>query len=399
MRHLHVAVLAVSEFTVTAGLTMVVPFLPFHLADLGLTPGQRQLWTGVALVAPAVTLAAASPWWGRLGDRVGRRPMVVRALVGIGGSLFVMAAAGSPVVFVLGRLLQGGFGGVTDASAALVGAAAEPGRRGRILGRLESAHAAGALVGPVLAGELAALVGFRGLFAGAGVASVLTALLAVLVLPREESGAGPAAGPLSDTDVGTGEDPPLGLRPNLIAGMLVIAAAYGLVVVFAPHVAGIAGDQEVATVWVGRLQAVTWAASIAGGIWWGRRTDEGPVHRTLGVAAAACALGISSQAVTGRVGLLVPSRLVQGFAYAAITPAVLLDASRSHQRAEQGVAIGRANRMLVSGQVAGGLVGGAVSSLVATSVAVGAMGGLALAGAAVAALHGARARPSGEVLP
>lgn len=378
---LNIPVLAAGEFTVTAGLTMVVPFLPFYLADLGLPPQERQLWAGVALVAPAVTLAAASPWWGRTGDRTGRKWMVVRALGGIALSLLVMAAARTPVVFVLGRLAQGALGGVTDAAAAFAGAEAGEAVRGRALGRLHSATAAGALVGPLSAGLLAGRTGYRPLFVGAAAMSLLTAGLAAVLLREHAGGAADhRTGRVDRWAMARLARGPHG-RTHLVAGIVTTAAVYGLVVVFAPHVATLVAGESAATRWVGILQAITWAAAIGGGIWWGRRNDTHPSARNLVTAAGLCGLAVAAQGVPVPVGVLLPLRAVQGFAFAAVTPCVFLHASRVATPAEEGRHVGMANSLLVTGRVAGGLAGGLISSALPTGVAVGLLGGTALLGA------------------
>ena len=64
------------------------------------------LWAGAAVAAPALPLALVTPLWGRLGDRIGHRWMVVRALLGLAAAMGIMAIADTPVVFLLAPLLQ-----------------------------------------------------------------------------------------------------------------------------------------------------------------------------------------------------------------------------------------------------------------------------------------------------
>ena len=107
------------QFVNTAGLMMLVPIMPFYLEAMG-TRGtaETQTWAGAAIAAPAVALTVATPLWGRVGDRVGRKWMVVRALFGLALAMVVMAIAASPLVLIAGRLLQGTLGGVVEAAAA-----------------------------------------------------------------------------------------------------------------------------------------------------------------------------------------------------------------------------------------------------------------------------------------
>lgn len=88
------------QFLAIAGLTVMVPLLPLYLEQLGAhNPQAVRFWTGWALAAPAISLGLASPLWGRLGDRWGRKWMVVRALLGLGLSVCGMGLAQTPLQF------------------------------------------------------------------------------------------------------------------------------------------------------------------------------------------------------------------------------------------------------------------------------------------------------------
>lgn len=88
------------QFLAIAGLTVIVPLLTFYVEELGAgDPQTVQLWSDLALAAPAISLGIASPLWGKLGDRWGRKWMVVRATFGLGISLCLMGLAQTPWQF------------------------------------------------------------------------------------------------------------------------------------------------------------------------------------------------------------------------------------------------------------------------------------------------------------
>lgn len=389
-----VAVVVAGQLVTTAGLTVVVPLLPLHLEALGTTGSARQLWAGVILAAPAVTLAVAAPLWGRAADRWGRKAMVVRALVGLGVSLALMAAARTPLQLLSARLLQGAAGGITDAGGTFVVAAA-PQARAAGLGRLQRATAAGALLGPLAGGPLADAVGLRAVLAGAAVLTAVTAVAAATAL-REPAGA-PSA-----IDAGSPRVPPArrartlaacpSTRAWLLAGLLAQVGTYALVTVFAPHVRDLLPEAGLAGTWIGGLQAVTWAAAAGSAGWWGARLDRGPGQTAVAVGLAVMAVVITLQGVSPHAAALVPLRAVQGWCSSALVPAVLLAASRAAGPAEQGAFIGAASGVLTAGQVVGALAGGAASALVPSPVVIVALGGV-VAGAAALALQGSRVRP------
>lgn len=182
-----IAVLWLGQFLVTAGLTVLVPLMPFYLEELGAARGAEALsWSGFALAAPAVPLVVAAPLWGRLGDRCGRKWMVVRALFGVSASVILMGCAASPAQFLLCRLLQGAFGGVDDAAAAFAAARFPGPKLGEAMGVLQTATAAGALVGPLCGGFLSRLVGFPVLIVTVGILIGLCGAAAALLLRAAE---------------------------------------------------------------------------------------------------------------------------------------------------------------------------------------------------------------------
>jgi MFS family permease len=81
-----------------------------YLASFGLKAAEVALWTGLTLMAPAVTQALTGPFWGWVGDRCGRKAMVVRAQLGVAVTVGLMAITDSPEQFLVFRLVQGAFG-------------------------------------------------------------------------------------------------------------------------------------------------------------------------------------------------------------------------------------------------------------------------------------------------
>lgn len=88
------------QFLAIVGLTVIVPVLTFYVEELGTNDPQAvQFWSGLALAAPAISLSIASPLWGKIGDRWGRKWMVVRAMFGLGLSLCLMGIVQTPWQF------------------------------------------------------------------------------------------------------------------------------------------------------------------------------------------------------------------------------------------------------------------------------------------------------------
>jgi MFS transporter, DHA1 family, staphyloferrin B biosynthesis exporter len=388
------AVLWVGQFTATAGLTVVVPLLPFYFAGIGVPQGDVPWWTGVSLAAPAVTGMISAPLWGLVGDRYGRKAMVVRAHAGLGLAVALMAVARTPEAFLMCRLLQGACGGVVGATATYASSLAEPQRRGRALGGLFGATAAGAVLGPLLGSVLASQFGY-GLLFGVVAGLLIITSVGALVLLTEPAAArtSEAAGRHMREIAGRLLRVPQG-RNLLLAGLAAQAAVFALVVVFASQVERITGSLAAATVWVGVLHALTWTASSAGAPWWGRRNDRRPAHRGFAVAAACCGLAIALQAVAASPQTLVPLRIAQGFCFAALAQSVMYVISQLSGERLRGTGLGFATSVLDLGQVVGGLFGAVAAALLPPTAAFPAIAAL-LAAAAVLALRSDQRRGPG----
>lgn len=382
------AVLWGGQFTATAGLTVVVPLLPFYLVQLGTPEGDVPWWTGVSLAAPAVTQMISAPLWGVVSDRYGRKTMVVRAYAGLGLAVALMAVARTPEAFLMCRLLQGACGGVAGPTATYASSLAEPRRRGRALGGLFGATAAGAVLGPLAGSVLASQLGFDLVFEAVAGLLVLSSVSAVVLL-REPVRTARTRGTVRRRMRDVARRllrMPLG-RNLLLAGLAAQAAIFALIVVFAIQVERVTGSVAAATVWVGVLHAMTWVASSAGGPWWGRRNDRHRAHRGFAVAAAICGLVIALQAIPASPEALVPLRVAQGFCFAGLAQSVLYVVSHLTSERQRGTGIGFATSVLDLGQIVGPLLGAAAVALLPTQGAFAAIGAL-LAVAALLALRG-----------
>jgi MFS transporter, DHA1 family, staphyloferrin B biosynthesis exporter len=361
-------ILWTGQFLVTAGLTVVVPLLPFYLEQLGTVSTEtNRLWSGLSLAAPAIPLTLAAPFWGRLGDRYGRKLMVVRALFGIAFSMILMSLARTPLQFFLARLLQGSFGGVDNAAASFAGTQTRPEIRGRVMGGLQTATAAGALIGPLAGGLLSDRYGFSPLILSIGILIGIGGLYAAWGL-REKNGSRKAIA--ATVPLRTVACNLLGRYESLsftLAGLCAQVGSYGIVTIFAIHVRELLADPRHAAGWVGALQAVTLTASLIGAAWWGRCNDRHPLKRNVVIASFGCALSVALLSVPSQAGWLFPLRFMQGFCMSAIGQSVYLQVNRGLPPGHQGSGIGVANSFLTLGQVIGSLAGSILSAHVSAA--------------------------------
>ena len=161
-----------NQFAVTAasfmgfmGFTLVMPFLPVYIQQLGVTDvGEIALWAGLSLgVTPAVT-AVLSPFWGRLADRFGRKLMVERSLISFVLVMSAMAFVTRPWHIFALRAVQGVFAGYGGLTLAMAAESAPHDRLARAIGLVQSAQRLGPALGPVIGGVVAEVAGIRRAF-------------------------------------------------------------------------------------------------------------------------------------------------------------------------------------------------------------------------------------------
>jgi multidrug resistance protein len=179
-------VLMATVFVDMIGFLMVLPLLPFYAERLGATPTM----IGAMVSAFAFAQLMTAPWWGRLSDRYGRRPMIIAGLLASAIAYVVFGLAESVWMLVLSRLVQGMGGGTIGVVQAYVADAVEAEERSKALGWLTAATSSGVMIGPGIA-SLAATWSPRApgfLAAALCLANVFSALIWLPESSRREKG-------------------------------------------------------------------------------------------------------------------------------------------------------------------------------------------------------------------
>src|SRR5262245_4173552 len=180
------------------GFTLVMPFLPLYVADLGVVGVERiAFWSGILLSAPPLLAALLGPFWGRVAERTGMKLMVGRVLTTMMVIWALMYFAESVTQVLVLRIVLGVFSGFSAMSAALVTQGCPRERIGHAIGTLQATQILSTAAGPLAGGLLFALVGIRNAFLiTAGCCAF--ALVLILILYRDSpAGTSIAAGSLA----------------------------------------------------------------------------------------------------------------------------------------------------------------------------------------------------------
>lgn len=171
-----------------------VPLLPFYIQELGvINESQINLFIGILNSAPAVTMALISPVWGRLSDKYGRKPMILRAMVSASIIITLMGLAQNINHLLILRTLQGLFTGTIAAASTFVAANTPKRNLSYALGFLSSSTFLGSSLGQSLGGLSAEAFGIRASFLIGGGIMIFGAVLAFLLLKEDPNSFGQSA--------------------------------------------------------------------------------------------------------------------------------------------------------------------------------------------------------------
>lgn len=153
--------LAFNQVAATAGFSSIFPFLPLYVEELGSVSGLSvELLAGLVFSGQAFSMMIASPIWGNLADRFGRKLMIQRAAFSATILLLLMAFVRSAEELVLLRTIQGLVTGTLAANNALAAAVTPRKHSGYAMGILQMSMGVGIAVGPLLGGAIADAYGY-----------------------------------------------------------------------------------------------------------------------------------------------------------------------------------------------------------------------------------------------
>lgn len=166
------------------GFGIVMPVLPELITDLGqidLAAATRV--SGWMLAVFAIAQFFAGPVMGNLGDRFGRRVVLIAAMAAFAIDYFVMAWAPSLAWLFVGRAIAGIAGATFGPAGAVIADVTPPEKRAATFGLLGAAFGVGFVIGPAMGGIVSSF-GTRAPFIVAGALAAINALTMFLLLPE-----------------------------------------------------------------------------------------------------------------------------------------------------------------------------------------------------------------------
>src|SRR5260221_7907552 len=144
-------VLFLIVFVDLVGFGLVIPLLPFYAERFSASPQQVTL----LLAVYSLMQMFSSPLWGRLSDRVGRRPVLMVSMAASVLAYLWMGFADALWMLFAARAVSGICAGNIAAAQAYIADVTPPEKRARGMGMIGAAFGFGFIIGPVIGGVVA----------------------------------------------------------------------------------------------------------------------------------------------------------------------------------------------------------------------------------------------------
>ncbi len=179
----NLAAIWASQFITLAAFAFCMPFLPIYLREAKIVPADKAAeWSSVLIALASISMMFISPVWGTLGDRYGRKMMLIRANLAGGFVLYLMGVVHSLEGLIVLRLFQGAFTGTVPAAQSLVTANTPDRNQGFAIGLIMAAVNAGNMAGNYMGGMCAKYYGPVTSFKIGGCLLFLSTLIVVLLV-------------------------------------------------------------------------------------------------------------------------------------------------------------------------------------------------------------------------
>lgn len=351
-------------FLVSAGMTMITPFLSLYLQeDLGLQ-GQHEIgvWAGFIFASNFITSFFFQPIWGKLSDRYGRKMMLLRSGFGMAIVMALMGFATAPWQLLLLRMLNGVISGYIPAAVSLVSASTPKKKMGFALGTVQSGSIAGTILGPLIGGLMADHFGFRPIFYITGGLLFLASVLSWIMVKEKFDKQAAALAPRTSMMGNLRKLLRIRQLPALFSITFLIQFAMLSPMTLIPlYIGNLSGPTDDIAFWAGFVSAATGLSNMIAAPLLGKLSDRIGSFWILVICLVGAGLMFIPQSFAGSVPELLVYRFLLGCFIGGLTPTVNSLIRRYTPDNSVSQAFGFNSSSLALGNMVGPITGGALS--------------------------------------
>lgn len=346
-------------FFTAVGMSLVIPFLPLYIIQLG-ENHHVEVWSSLAFCSTFITAAIFSPIWGKLADKHGRKSMLIRASIGMATVMILIGFVQNVYQLVGLRLLMGAVSGFIPAATILVASQTPSEESGRALGVLSTGGVAGMLIGPVIGGLLADLIGLRQVFWITGMMLFITFSICLFVKEIKK----PAC-----EEQDTASRKPLNKKAFLaltggifVTTFLLQASIMSIQPFLTLYVGELAKDTSYIAFLAGVVTAASGVSNMIAAPFLGRLSDRVGPQKILITCLVVVGVLLVLHAITMYVWQLILLRFLLGFGLGGLLPAINTYLKKIIPDSLTGKAFGYNQTAQYMGNVAGPLLSGLIAS-------------------------------------
>ena len=340
--------------------TMLIPFLPIYMqSELGATADNVSLWSGVTYAITFAISAFVSPIWGKLSDKMGKKPMIIRASFLLAITYFLGGIVRTPFELFLVRAFQGIASGLWPACLVMMSACVPKNKIGISMGLMQSANICGGIIGPLLGGILATAFGMRNSFYVGAVALSLITVTTILFIKE------PPVAPEKEINKAQNTSYLTFIKDKNILILLLCVCMTNLVIlqiqpIVSLYVQQLSHNSDKAVLLTGFIMSLGGIAGALASPLWGKTGQKVGFYKTITLAFISAGLLMSLQGVPNSLVLFGLMQFLCGLGFSGIFPSansilVLLTPPSS-----RGMGFGS----LFSAQMIGGALGPVIGGVI-----------------------------------
>ena len=354
------AMMVTFALMMSSSYTMLIPFLPIYMqSELGATADNVSLWSGVTYAITFAISAFVSPIWGKLSDKMGKKPMIIRASFLLAITYFIGGIVRTPFELFLVRAFQGIASGLWPACLVMMSACVPKNKIGISMGLMQSANICGGIIGPLLGGILATAFGMRNSFYVGAVALSLITVTTILFIKE------PPVAPEKEINKAQNTSYLSFIKDKNILILLLCVCMTNLVIlqiqpIVSLYVQQLSHNSDKAVLLTGFIMSLGGIAGALASPLWGKTGQKVGFYKTITIAFISAGLLMSLQGVPNSLVLFGLMQFLCGLGFSGIFPSansilVLLTPPSS-----RGMGFGS----LFSAQMIGGALGPVIGGVI-----------------------------------